>query len=106
MNTQPPASELLPCPCCEYDARLDKTEVAGSRIVYVIHCYQCGLHSQYGMDRDDIITKWNTRPSRHKEKYRKAIAIVQRAANNSCCICCDNCLACDAIDLLRELGGI
>ena len=34
----------------------------------------------------------------------KFFDIVKRAANNSCCICCDECLACDAKELLKELG--
>lgn len=36
----------------------------------------------------------------------KLLDIVKRAANNSCCICCDNCLGCDAQALLRELGEV
>lgn len=32
------------------------------------------------------------------------LGIVKRAANNSCCICCDSCLSCDALELLREMG--
>jgi len=34
----------------------------------------------------------------------KLIEIVKRTANNSCCLCCDKCLSCDAVEVLRELG--
>lgn len=34
----------------------------------------------------------------------KLIQIVKRAADNSCCICCDKCLACDAKQVLNDLG--
>ena len=35
-------------------------------------------------------------------KCERMMKIVQRAANNSCCLCCDSCLSCDAQDLLKE----
>lgn len=44
------------------------------------------------------MNEWN------EEDEKKLLAIVKRAAFNSCCICCDSCLACDALELLRELG--
>lgn len=34
----------------------------------------------------------------------RLMEIVKRAANNSCCICCDKCLSCDALSLLKEFG--
>ncbi len=34
----------------------------------------------------------------------RLMEVVRRAANNSCCICCDDCLACDAKQLLRDFG--
>ena len=39
-----------------------------------------------------------------RKKYLELIKIVKRAANNSCCLCCDSCLACDATELLHQLG--
>ena len=36
--------------------------------------------------------------------FLKLLTFVKRAANNSCCICCDECLSCDAQEFLRELG--
>jgi len=37
------------------------------------------------------------------ELLPKFIAIVERAATESCCLCRDECLSCDAKDLLKEL---
>lgn len=37
-------------------------------------------------------------------RYLKLLNIVKRASNNSCCICCDECLSCDAQTLLKEIG--
>lgn len=34
----------------------------------------------------------------------KAMKIVERAANLSCCLCRDECLSCDAKDILREIN--
>jgi hypothetical protein len=34
----------------------------------------------------------------------KAMQIVERASNESCCLCRDECLSCDAKDLLREMN--
>ena len=34
----------------------------------------------------------------------RMLAIVKRTANSGCCLCCNSCLACDALELLRELG--
>lgn len=36
-------------------------------------------------------------------KFYRALRIVERAAKQSCCLCDDNCLTCDAKDLLKEL---
>ena len=41
-----------------------------------------------------------------QDNYGECLSIVRRAAKNSCCICCDNCLACDATKILRELGEL
>jgi hypothetical protein len=32
-----------------------------------------------------------------------AISLIKRAADNSCCICCDDCLRCDATKFLRRV---
>jgi hypothetical protein len=50
------------------------------------------------------ILKWENNSPCFDDKYKKLLSIVKRAANNSCCICCDKCLACDANDLLKELN--
>lgn len=34
----------------------------------------------------------------------RLMEIVKRAAHNSCCLCCDSCLSCDAKQLLKEFG--
>jgi hypothetical protein len=31
------------------------------------------------------------------------LELIKRAAASSCCVCCNECLACDATKLLREL---
>lgn len=35
-------------------------------------------------------------------RHDAMLRIVKRAAKNSCCVCCDECLSCDADKLLRE----
>jgi hypothetical protein len=35
---------------------------------------------------------------------KRLIEFVKRVKSNSCCLDCNRCLACDALDLLRELG--
>jgi len=37
---------------------------------------------------------------------KRLLAIVKRAAKNSCCACCDKCLACDAKELVDEIDGV
>lgn len=39
--------------------------------------------------------KWHTR-------YDKLLALVKRITKESCCLCRDQCLRCDAVDLLKE----
>ena len=39
-----------------------------------------------------------------KDFYDRLISIVKRAANNSCCLCCDRCLSCDASYIVGEIG--
>jgi hypothetical protein len=36
--------------------------------------------------------------------YERMLNIVRRAANTSCCLCRDECLSCDASDILKEFG--
>ena len=37
------------------------------------------------------------------ELRKRIFDIIKRAANSSCCLCRDDCLSCDAQDLLKEL---
>ena len=39
-------------------------------------------------------------------RYNQLLEIVKRTAKNTCCLCCSHCLACDATELLKELGEI
>lgn len=92
---------------------------------FLIICNNCVSQTNTFLYRQDAIDTWNTRApikececcdnidkwTRHANttpiiaaNYKKAIEIIKRAASNSCCICCDSCLACDATELLREIG--
>lgn len=37
-------------------------------------------------------------------EWMRVIDIVKRVATQSCCLCRDECLSCDAHDVLKELG--
>lgn len=55
------------------------------------------------------VLKINEEYANHKlkimtERYIKLIDYVKRVRMNTCCLCCDPCLTCDATELLRELG--
>jgi hypothetical protein len=39
-----------------------------------------------------------------KIKFDRMMDIIKRAAKISCCLCRDDCLSCDAHDVLREFG--
>jgi hypothetical protein len=41
-----------------------------------------------------------------KSTYKRMVKIIERAAKESCCLCRDKCLSCDAQDLLKELSLI
>lgn len=57
-------------------------------------------HPQKGHTIDDLLA--------HQEMLimwnNMLLDIVKRTANQSCCLCRDQCLTCDAKTLLRELG--
>jgi hypothetical protein len=40
------------------------------------------------------------------ELLPEMFSIVERAANESCCLCRDECLSCDAKDLLKDIKEI
>lgn len=38
------------------------------------------------------------------KRHDAMLSIVKRASKNNCCICCDDCLSCDALELLESFG--
>lgn len=53
---------------------------------------------------DGILIWENRSPSYNIKLYERIISIIKRAAEQSCCLCRDECLSCDAKDLLKELN--
>lgn len=56
-------------------------------------------------DNSNVMFSYFIRESIDKETLlARALQIVKRAARESCCLCRDSCFACDALNLLKEIG--
>jgi len=109
--------DLKPCPFCGYI-------VEG--IITITESYAICTNCNAKIIRKNLleaIKAWNTRADEEdkceRELYRDMcerdcpilekkinilLEIVKRTAANTCCLCCDPCLSCDATSVLRKIG--
>lgn len=73
-----------------------------------MNCKICGVKQMNLCDRCNesynITYKIEEKHVTFEESFNKLIQLAKRVSSLSCCICCNNCIACDAIKILREFG--